>query len=1356
MNRYIKFMVSGLAGLLFLAMLIGIPGGALATMSGTCTLVEGWSAACSTVCYTPTMEFFQCNTSCNFSGRTIHMLLPSALDDSIDFHLNGHDTTLYQGSDGWYTLTLPDTTGNYWCSGFMVTPAGLWTPQYGLDGLTTGTATYFSSDIFEDGDDTLATEVWIISGILSPYTPVVSTIRPHILNVMNPEEWILGSPKIVSGSDTAQFMRVKSDTCGWFTHYFLGNPPYSFYFINSQDSTTMGSGGYDDASPWALDSTGFNSDYTIWLEPDELSGTGYGLFSTSYPETEGTCTYELAAFVRDFDASHPDFFNSGETQTNCESDLENGLVRGIVDSILGSDRKPTQASSGLCFSRFSDLFNDVDEYNTDTCVDLVMSKSSDGLWEFDAYNEPSKNYLPIDSLNSTHNVLAASCVATPSASLTDDALADTVTSSDYSWNTDVTKSPNGYHNFNFCFETHATFKYQVGQVFSFRGDDDVWVFINNKLAIDLGGLHVPLPGKVDLDTLGLTAGSTYNFDFFFCERMPCGSNVRIKTSIYFDQKKSLYYDLVDGVYYLSKIEGGGGSCSAIETGETQDTLTGSELSGLLTYTLRNSKDSVLDTLESGTSYGGITINTSNGTITIDSTKISGLAPGRYRLVITETSNSTVRAVIYIKVAGNTAFWSVNGDTAKIDDTPAVDTLAGRLVPFQIAKKSGDYIDSSDASFILSFSDGLLVYEDSLGTTAVASLQTLSTGDDGIITLWATGTRSALADTTYEITLKGSKSDPISLRFHLPRLSFVSDVVTEGDSLVSWTYLGDPKPSLDTSILYLGTGYPTYLVAYDSVTGELCRDCDDALTATTSDSLSFSSVSGGTSLALSNGWTIVMVTGTGKDTLTGASFVVTGPSPVMVDDWTGINMIPPPVPLISWAAMYDVDNNGYADSLYIRFDRPIVSGDSAPDFLVVRWPLTDPDTVILRGKSAMDSTKTLLYPRLDSLVDTAGTENRLATLTSGDGYAVSMPYSTSELNTQSVGRVDAWFTFTDSSGNRQQRPSTGSILDSMGPVLESARIVLGSSGYDQLTLTLSEDVTASDSAMFIGAGMQRTPFQFKMFADSLVPTVITPASITWSQAYEVGASGDSLTRSIAKLLFSTEATLLPRSGDSVRISLELCPDILAGSCADSLQFALHDTLGNVRGDLNPYVVIQGEKHKEVTSVSYAQDVDFSQQDTATTYVDKVSIYADDDSVAAELQEAHGAILGSIIKIDLSEIYSNYKDSISSITDSDVVLHYVESFHTNLGTYVAGAKGTVSCADTAVFGSGGCTGSGNGYVFLGWNMRTDKGVGVGTGAYIARLHVWVEVVNIRSKVSGSNISRDRIWGVRRAGSGTKISK
>ena len=90
---------------------------------------------------------------------------------------------------------------------------------------------------------------------------------------------------------------------------------------------------------------------------------------------------------------------------------------------------------------------------------------------------------------------------------------------------------NRANNFHFTFEGHSTFTYQTGQTFTFTGDDDVWVFINGQRVIDLGGLHFALSETVDLDTLGLTAGEVYPFDFFFAERNTNESHFRIDTSI---------------------------------------------------------------------------------------------------------------------------------------------------------------------------------------------------------------------------------------------------------------------------------------------------------------------------------------------------------------------------------------------------------------------------------------------------------------------------------------------------------------------------------------------------------------------------------------------------------------------------------------------------------------------------------------------------------------------------------------------------------------------------------------------------------------------------------------------------------
>jgi len=88
-------------------------------------------------------------------------------------------------------------------------------------------------------------------------------------------------------------------------------------------------------------------------------------------------------------------------------------------------------------------------------------------------------------------------------------------------------------NYGFTTEIHLDFEYSAGQVFSFQGDDDVFVFINNKRVINLGGVHTALTESVALDSLGLVAGQVYPLDFFHAERHRTNSNFRIESSLKF-------------------------------------------------------------------------------------------------------------------------------------------------------------------------------------------------------------------------------------------------------------------------------------------------------------------------------------------------------------------------------------------------------------------------------------------------------------------------------------------------------------------------------------------------------------------------------------------------------------------------------------------------------------------------------------------------------------------------------------------------------------------------------------------------------------------------------------------------------
>jgi fibro-slime domain-containing protein len=101
------------------------------------------------------------------------------------------------------------------------------------------------------------------------------------------------------------------------------------------------------------------------------------------------------------------------------------------------------------------------------------------------------------------------------------------------WGNDAVGDDGKMHNFGFTTELHLKFTYKGGETFTFKGDDDVWAFINGQLAVDLGGLHSAAMGSVMLDTLGLKKGSVYPLDLFNAERHPTGSHFRVDTNLSF-------------------------------------------------------------------------------------------------------------------------------------------------------------------------------------------------------------------------------------------------------------------------------------------------------------------------------------------------------------------------------------------------------------------------------------------------------------------------------------------------------------------------------------------------------------------------------------------------------------------------------------------------------------------------------------------------------------------------------------------------------------------------------------------------------------------------------------------------------
>ena len=128
------------------------------------------------------------------------------------------------------------------------------------------------------------------------------------------------------------------------------------------------------------------------------------------------------------------------------------------------------------------------------------------------------------------------------------------------------------HNFGFTSEIRYWFEFSGGEFLAFSGDDDVWVFINSRLALDLGGMHPRCEGTVTLRTdgtadwvrvvhdpsgtptpetgridLGLEQDKIYEIVLFHAERHTEASNFNLTLGGFVSAKSECTTECGDGI-----------------------------------------------------------------------------------------------------------------------------------------------------------------------------------------------------------------------------------------------------------------------------------------------------------------------------------------------------------------------------------------------------------------------------------------------------------------------------------------------------------------------------------------------------------------------------------------------------------------------------------------------------------------------------------------------------------------------------------------------------------------------------------------------------------------------------------------
>ena len=577
-----------------------------------------------------------------------------------------------------------------------------------------------ASDLFPSG----VYEAWFLtSSTMEEFDISFAPLERKVVRLLSPWKNTPTSFIVDANDDVVRMSAFSKDTCGWFEGtYYKHASDWKIYFKQSfglEKYSMQGvvREGNDVEVLIDLDSLMSKGD-TAWVYPsDKNKSYSRPDASSKFPVGRlGECpSMKISAMLLDWagesyhdsidiDFGHTHGGNSF-TRVGNDSTCNSGeKITGMVQSTL-VDGYPARVDStkfpwGKCAAG-----HEIDkwfkpqvvakvggkEYTNSVCKDIELQLDDEGFWYADYTNESgdcndpdSPGFFPLDDFKFLDS---AGLVPNPKFDWDVEGYVNTGTG----WHLDTCK-----HNYSYAMAVSASFKYVKGQYFEFRGDDDVWVFINNRLVVDIGGIHEKVEGAVNLDTIGqndatlaLKEGREYPFHIFYAERNATGSNFKMRTSINL-QKQNTYLATIDrkdtmdikGILRL-KMDAEAISCDPRAKGEA-DTTDAPSIFYLDGGNLSEAKE-----LSVGLNFAGILINPDKSSFEINIEEIvkqRSLSPGTYVLYyflesdmgLSDACEFTVPPFDTPEIAFVDVFNAVAGDTPKAFD-PTNKTLRGETI-----------------------------------------------------------------------------------------------------------------------------------------------------------------------------------------------------------------------------------------------------------------------------------------------------------------------------------------------------------------------------------------------------------------------------------------------------------------------------------------------------------------------------------------------------------------------------------------------------------------------------------------------------------------------------------------------------